>query len=291
MGQRLLLWLFRSFAVVLVLAGLVFLGGWRLGELVAGPQPGFWSAPILEFLFRLGATWLAAGVVAPLLLWSIRAAPPADAAAADQAPGVAGLPALMPLFLALAALLAAAASGPVLGGWREGLALIERFELWDELSAGGEGLLALIPIAAVLFVPVMGSATLVSFLAGTATAVAFRDKGIRFVRIYAAWMVIHAALVLATVYSSDLLGDLSGPWLDPVRPAAEAADGPSDGIPPEARLYLEDWVPAAVARNATQAARGTWISIAYAVWIPFLLIAARQRSTFSRRPTSRAHRE
>jgi hypothetical protein len=189
----------------------------------------------------------------------------------------------MPIFLALAALLAAAASGPVLTGWREGLALLDRFELWQTLERGGDGLLALFPIALVLFVPAIGSATILSFLSGTATAFLFRDKGSRFVRIYAAWMVIHAALVLATVYSGNLQSELSGPWLDQLRAEAATPDSQGETTPPEAVTYLEDWVPAAVDRTATLAIRWTWISVVYAAWIPLLILASRERFRLPRR--------
>jgi hypothetical protein len=280
MGQRFLLWLFRASAVPLVLAGLLFLGGWRLGKELVFSEPDFWSGSILQFLFSLGITWTAAGIIAPILLWTIRPFSASQTGGAQPATtGTTGLPSLMPLFLAVAALLVAVGSGPVLAGWSEGLALLERFELWQELETGGEGLLALIPIAAVLFVPVIGSATILSFLSGTATAFAFRDRGTRFIRIYSAWIVLHAAPALATVYSNTLLDDLAEPWLEQVRAEAEEPADPDDSIPPQARFYLEDWIPAMEARTATQARRATWISLIYAAWIPILILAARDRFT------------
>lgn len=285
MGQRLLIWLFRASAIPLVLAGLLSLGAWKLGTELFRAQSGFWAGPILQFFFNLGITWLLAGVVAPLLLWSIRHRATADVPDAARTSDTGGLTSLMPIFLALAALLAAAASGPLLTGWKEGLALIERFDLWQTLEQGGEGLLALLPVAAVLFVPALGSTITLSFLAGTATAFTFREKGSRFLRIYAAWLVIHAALVLAAVYSNNLQSELSGPWLDQVRAeaAAPAPDGSGETIPPGALAYLEDWVPAAVDRTATLATRWTWISVVYAAWIPLLLVAWRERFRLPKR--------
>jgi len=270
--------------VVLVLAGLLFLGGWRLGKELVRSEPSVSAVSILEFLFALGATWLAAGVITPILLWSIRPAHNADPIEAQRPPqDSAGLIALMPAFLALAALLAAAASGPVLSAWSEGLGLLERFHLWQELASGGEGLLAVLPIAAVLFVPAIGSATTLSFLVGTATAFTFQEKSRRFIRIYGAWLTIHAALVLAIIFSSHVVADVSGPWLEELRADVAAREGADATNRTRDLFYIEDWIPATVERTGTLATRATWISLVYAAWVPVLLLASRERFASSRR--------
>jgi hypothetical protein len=139
--------------------------------------------------------------------------------------------------------------------------------------------LAAFGVAAVLFVPVIGSATILSFLSGSATAFVFRERGTRFVRIYAAWLLIHAALVLATVYSGDVLRDLSEPWLEEVRALETAVpEGAEVEIPPEMLAYVNDWIPATLALTSSLARRASWISLVYAAWLPLLLFAPGVRS-------------
>lgn len=99
-------------------------------------------------------------------------------------------------------------------------------------------------VTEVLFLPAVGSATTLSLLFGTATAFAFRERGRQFIRIYGAWLTIHAALVLATVYHSDVVDDLSGPWFEALGAEVTALEGADAANFAEARLYLEDWIPA-----------------------------------------------
>lgn len=80
MGQRVLLFLFRAFAALLLVTGLAFSGIWALGKELVNPESDIWVRVILEFVFRLGVTCSAAGIVAPVLLRSIR---PVSSAAGD----------------------------------------------------------------------------------------------------------------------------------------------------------------------------------------------------------------
>lgn len=283
MGQRVCLFLFRASAVLLLVAGLGFVGVFALWKELVSPEPGVWASSILEFLSRMAATWPAGGVIALALLWSIRPVSYATAGRDELGEAEVGGPAsMMPVFLGLLALLALASSGPVVAWWKSGLALLEVLGIWEAVDAG-ERILSLLAAAAVLFVPVVGSATILSFLAGTATAALFRVGGRRFVRIYAAWMAIHAALVLTTVYSGDLFDDMAGPWLEEVRWEAANAESSDESVPPETLAYLEDWIPEAVARTSSLVTRATWISLVYAAWLPLLLFASGKRVGSPRR--------
>jgi hypothetical protein len=284
-----LLFGFRASAVGSVLAGLLILGVRALGKELQSSEPSLWSVSLLEFLSRLGLTWLAGGIIVLVLLWSVRSAeketggPISAQTVRAKRWGSAraeGLTSLMPVFLALLASLALLSSGPVLAWWREGLALIERLGLWQAFGQGLlETILSLFPIFGVLFVPVVASAALLSFVCGAATAAVFRKQGTRFLRVYAAWLAIHAGLVLAVVFAADALGTMADAWLNELNAIDTAGlEAAREADILETAAYLRDWIPGKVALTISLAKRVTWMSLLCAAWLPMLLFAWRARS-------------
>lgn len=275
MGQRILLFVLRTSALGLVVAGLAFLACWRLAQELFSGEPNIWSLTLLEFSFRVGATWLAAGLITPILLWSIRSSSGESVSRAEWG-SIGGLASLMPAFLGLLALLGVGASSPVvLAWWKSSLELLERLRVWQAFAAGApESFLAVFPILGVLFIPVVGSATVLFFMAGSTTAFAFRGGGSRLTRVYCAWMVLHAALVGAAFFAGDALREISVPWLEELNALdLEALDTPDAQVPRDAVVYLKDWLPAIVGLARSLTWRAAWISLGYAAWVPVLLAA------------------
>lgn len=252
LSDRIVGWLVRLVSTALVFAGVALLVA-GIPLLRAGSDA---LRPILIVALQIGGVWVLCGLAA---IYMSRRPPCADTQPAGW---------LIPLAMTL---LAAPAwlvmkLQPFLSEWRTVATLLSSSDLWQNANANMSGVL-LLPVAAALTPPAIELAALAGVVA-VSMLMLIVIRGRRFANLYVACVLVLAALVAGSLRGASaaaMTADALLPWIEESKPRPEEY----------ARIRgVLDRYRAAVTPTATTLGIG-WL--AYAIWIPPVVLSARRR--------------
>jgi len=252
LSDRIVGWLVRLVSTALVLAGVaLFVAGIPL--LRAGSDA---FRDILIIALQIGGAWVLLGLAA---IYVSRRPP-----AAETHPGGWMIPLVITLLAAPAWLVIRLQ--PFLGEWRAVATLLSSSDLWQGANANMSGVL-LVPVAAGLTPPTLELVALAGTVAvSMLMLIVIRSR--RFANLYVASVLVLAALVAGSLRGASaaaMTADALLPWIEESKPRPEEYA--------QIRGVLDRY-RAAVTPTATTLGIG-WL--AYAIWIPPVVLSARRR--------------
>jgi len=252
LSDRIVGGLLRLVATALVFAGVaLFVAGIPL--LRAGSDA---FREILIVLLQIGGAWVLLGLAA---IYVSRRPP-----AADTQPAGWVIPLAITLLAAPAWLVMRLQ--PFLGEWRTVATFLSSSNLWQSANANMSGVV-LLPVAAALTPPAIELAALAGAVAvSLLMLIVIRSR--RFAKLYVASVLVLAALVAGSLRGASaaaMTADALLPWIEESKPRPEEYA--------QIRGVLDRY-HAAVMPTATTLGIG-WL--AYAIWIPPVLLSARRR--------------
>jgi len=252
LSDRIVGGLLRLVATALVFAGVaLFVAGIPL--LRAGADA---FREILIVLLQIGGAWVLLGLAA---IYVSRRPP-----AADTQPAGWVIPLAITLLAAPAWLVMRLQ--PFFSEWRTVATLLSSSDLWRSANANMSGVV-LLPVAAALTPPAIELAALAGAVAvSLLMLIVIRSR--RFANLYVASVLVLAALVAGSVRGASAAGmtaDALLPWIEESKPRPEEYA--------QIRGVIDRY-RAAVMPTATTLAIG-WL--AYAIWIPPVVLSARRR--------------
>jgi hypothetical protein len=254
LSTRLVAGVLRLASTLLVCAGVAF---FVAGIPVLSAASG---APrdILVVVLQIGGAWVLLGIAAAFLSRRRTLA---------RAPGGVWALALGVTLLAVPAWLVWRLQ-PFLAEWRVVADLLASSDIWQGANANMSGVV-LVPLAGALAPPFIELAALAA-AAGTSIAmvVLLLTRSARFSHLYLAAVLLLAALVIGSLRGATAAGmtvEALQPWIEESKPRPEEYAQIRGAV---------DRYSAAVSPTATALA---WAWLGYALWIPAVLLSARQR--------------
>lgn len=254
LGTRIVAWALRLASTALVFAGIAFfVAGIPMFSATSGA-----ARDILVVVLQIGGAWVLLGVAAALVSRRRTLA---------RAPGGVLTLALSITVLAVPAWLVWRLQ-PFLSEWRVVADLLSSSNFFETANANMSGVV-LVPLAGALTPPFIELATLAAAVATSiAMVVLLFTRSPRFSHLYLAAVLVLAALVVGSVRgasAASMTVDALQPFIEESKPRPEE----------NAQIRgVVDRYTAAVTPTAT--ALG-WAWLAYAIWIPPVLLSARQR--------------
>jgi hypothetical protein len=253
LGARLVAWALRTAATALVFAGIAFfVAGVPVFSSLSGA-----ARDILGVVLQIGGAWVALGLVAAFI--SRRrtlARPPGGGVALALAVTLLAVPAWLVWRLQ-----------PFLSEWRVVADLLASSNLLQGANANMSGVV-LVPLAGALAPPFIELAALATVVATSiATAILLVTKSPRFAHLYLAAVLVLTALVVGSLRGASAAGmtvEALQPWIEESRPRAEEYA--------QIRGVVDRYTAAV---TPTAAALG-WAWLAYAIWIPPVLLSGRR---------------
>lgn len=276
--DRLILWVLRSVATVMLFFGVSLLVA---GVPVFGMLTGSAVArTIAGLLLQLGSVFIVAGAVAIYLLRPRGLLLPNERVATPdvERPAVGGwLLALATSLVALPVWLVIRLQ-PFLAEWGRVVDFLATLDIWRGADANASGIV-LVPLAGALTPPLFELAAMVAFVvASAALLVSLFSQSQRFPRIYLVCVVLLAALVIASVRGANaatLAGNAVEQLIEGTSPSAEESTQLREGLQRYTSIV------------GSTASVLMWTLCGYLIWIPAIIFSRRVRTTFAIRDAGR----
>jgi len=254
LGAGIVAWSLRLASTALVCAGFAFfVAGIPVFSATSGT-----ARDILVVVFQIGGAWVLLGIAAAFMT---------RRRTVTSAPGGVWALAFGVTLLAVPAWLVWRLQ-PFLSEWRVVAELAASSDLLRTANANMSGVV-LIPLAGALTPPFIELIALAAAVATSiATAVLLLTKTPRFAHLYVAAVLVLTALVAGSVRgatAASMTVEAFQPWIEESKPR------------PEEYAQIRGVIDRYTAAVTPTAAALAWAWLAYAIWIPPVLLSARQR--------------
>jgi hypothetical protein len=272
--DRLITWLVRAFATVMLFAGVsMLLAGvpsYGIGMLSESPV----ARTIANIFLQIGGVFVAGGGAALYLSRQRGLLLPNERAAVSDAdrPAIGDWLIALAIFLVALPVWMVLRLQPFLAEWRTVLGFLGTSRILEGANANGSGLV-LLPLTAALTPPLFELGAMIAFVVSSVfLLVLLLSRSQRFPRLYLACVLIVSALVISSVRGAAA----AAVAVEAGRQLVESTN-PSDA---ESAQFNEGFSRYATAVSSTAPVL-VWTLFGYLVWIPPLIFSQRARVTFA----------